>query len=174
MSAPAGTCQLSVNTWSRVPVTHLHVSGLGGVRDQERVLAEVGGGSEGDTVGGQLVLAPATVGHTVTQRGQGDALAWTQRSAWSSKEHYPLTCHLLASVEAGGVADEARVAAPAGVRAAAGRRGLVLHVGAVRRAVTHPRGRGEAQPPRAGGAGGRLVRHVATLRHSVAPLKRGY
>ena len=85
MSAPAATCQLSVNTWSRVPVTHLHVPGLGGVRDQERVLAEVGGGSEGDTVGGQLVLAPAAVGHTVTQRGQGDALAWTRRSAWSHR-----------------------------------------------------------------------------------------
>ena len=85
MSAPAATCQLSVNTWSRVPVTHLHVPGLGGVRDQERVLAEVDGGSEGDTVGGQLVLAPAAVGHTVTQRGQGDALAWTRRSAWSHR-----------------------------------------------------------------------------------------
>ena len=85
MSEPAGTCQLSVNTWPRVSAAHLHVSGLGGVRDQQRVLAEVGGGSEGDTVGGQLVLAPAAVGHTVTQRGQGDALTWTQRSAWSHR-----------------------------------------------------------------------------------------
>ena len=65
---------------------------------------------------------------------------------------------------------EARVTSPAVLRTPARGRPLVLQVRTVRFVVTQRGGRGQGHAAKTRGARGRLVRHVATLRHAVAPL----
>ena len=67
------------------------------------------------------------------------------------------------------IIDPDRVTPPAVVRTLTRLRGLVPQVRAVSHSVTHQLGLGHTQAARTGGAPCGLIRHVATLAHSVAP-----